>query len=185
MVMPWKSCWRWRQCCTMHWKQAGPGSATSLAMMETFRLLLILHQRFLSFNTTSCIHHVPKLASPREQIVLKLLLVHQLSWNFKLQQIGQRFVVNNNNAICIAQIRRKQQMGCGQCPNEKSFQPSSKCLYRHVRWPQVVRQTVPHWGAVGRKAAVTVACLRAWNNQPMSACRSERAMSNVQWCRST
>jgi len=33
---------------------------------------------------------------------------------------------------------------------EKSFQPSSKCLYRHVRWPQVVRQTVPHWGAVDR-----------------------------------
>jgi len=48
---------------------------------------------------------------------------------------------------------------------EKSFQPSSKCLYRHVRWPQVVRQTVPHWGAADRKAAVTVACLRrltAW-----------------------
>ena len=28
---------------------------------------------------------------------------------------------NNNNAICIAQIRRKQQMGCGQCPKRKVF----------------------------------------------------------------
>jgi len=28
---------------------------------------------------------------------------------------------NNNNAICIAQIRRKQQMGCGQCPKRKAF----------------------------------------------------------------
>ena len=27
---------------------------------------------------------------------------------------------NNNNAICIAQIRRKQQMGCGQCPKRKA-----------------------------------------------------------------
>ena len=30
---------------------------------------------------------------------------------------------NNNNAICIAQIRRKQQMGCtgSQCPKRKAF----------------------------------------------------------------
>ena len=28
---------------------------------------------------------------------------------------------NNNNAICIAQIRKKQQMGCSQCPKRKAF----------------------------------------------------------------
>ena len=28
---------------------------------------------------------------------------------------------NSNNAICIAQIRRKQQMGCGRCPKRKAF----------------------------------------------------------------
>ena len=28
---------------------------------------------------------------------------------------------NNSNAVCIAQIRRKQQMGCSQCPKRKAF----------------------------------------------------------------
>ena len=34
---------------------------------------------------------------------------------------SREYNINNNNAICIAQIRRKQQMGCSQCPKRKAF----------------------------------------------------------------
>ena len=40
---------------------------------------------------------------------------------FKVQSDNNNNNNNNNNAICIAQIRRKQQMGCGQCPKIKAF----------------------------------------------------------------
>ena len=32
-----------------------------------------------------------------------------------------RYNNNNNNAICVTQIRRKQQMGCSHCPKRKAF----------------------------------------------------------------
>ena len=89
---------------------------------------------------------------------------------------------NNNNAICIAQIRRKQQLGCSQCPKRKAFSLAlNVSIDMSVDRKSFGRlfHTEGPW-TVDRKAAVTVACLRAWNNQPMSACRSERAMSNVQ-----
>ena len=40
-----------------------------------------------------------------------------IAWN---RTILNRFN-NNNNAICIAQICRKQQMSCSQCPKRKAF----------------------------------------------------------------
>jgi len=54
------------------------------------------------FRPTACTLHFKMIAFCRASAMLMCDLVN-----------------NNNNAICIAQIRRKQQMGCGQCPKRK------------------------------------------------------------------
>jgi len=49
-----------------------------------------------------------------EMVVNDLLFVKTWKWNKRDRMKAQKtlFNNNNNNAICIAQIRRKQQMGC-------------------------------------------------------------------------